>query len=509
VWYGLLLLCAVMSGTAVAAKEPETHSLLKGPVQASALGGTRIYVIQSNVLMKCEFGEKAWEIVSPLPLRKPEETIQSLRASLRNPFALFLLTDRYLYISRDAGASWSSRMLVLEKRTYYDIAIYPGDENKILLGTSDGAWLSTDNGQTFNRFFLRVQQEENDVITVAYDERKDCVYLSTRGGMFISTDDGNTFYKVMDLPGPYITHIAVAPNHRGASLFVADGRAFYSDSRLKSYHLLSSIYNFNSCQQVAIAENGRDIIWSYPGGVLWGKDWISAVPQPPEPVRRETPVLETTEEPVTVVTKDAETAEQERILESERRRLMEEKYNKVMERIRLEPSAREVVDASIEYAKLNPEVIEQWIKDLKKSSWMPEVRVLGDADFGGGKEYGTEGMGTLGRPVRYRTDKSKGDSAFGTEAELKWHLGRIFFNPLQLDIDDRRSRQTDLREDVANTATIYYFQRRNLLFRKLFNPPDNLTELSRLEFQIEELSTKLDTLSGGYFSEELKKRLSE
>jgi hypothetical protein len=134
---------------------------------------------------------------------------------------------------------------------------------------------------------------------------------------------------------------------------------------------------------------------------------------------------------------------------------------------------------------------------------------LGDADFGKGNEYGTEGMGTLGRPVRYRTDKSDGQSAFGTEAELKWNLGRIFFNPLQLDIDDRRSRQTDLREDVANTATIYYFQRRNLLFRKLFNPPDDLTELSRLEFQIEELTTKLDTLSGGYFSEELKKRLSE
>jgi len=495
----------VVTGSAAGAQEPETHSLLKGPVQASALGGTRIYVIQSNVLLKCEFGYKAWEIVSPLPFRPSDETIASLRVSPRNPFALFLLTDKFLYISRDAGASWSSRRLVREKRVYYDLAVNPDDENKILLGTSDGAWISTDNGETFSRFFLRMQKEENAVIAVAYDARKDCIYLSTRSGMFVSTDDGNAFYKVMDLPPAPVTHIAVAPLQRGALLFVTEGHAFYSDSRLKSYHMLSSIYNFNSCQQISIAENGRDIIWSYPGGVLWGKDWISGMPALQEQGSKETPVKEAAEKPVTEA---AVSDKQQQLREKEQRRLMEQKYTLVMKRIRIEPSAREVVDASIEYAKLNPEVIEKWISDLKKSSWMPEVRVLGDADFGGGKEYGTDGMGTLGRPVRYRTDKSTDKAAFGAETELKWHPGRIFFNPLQLDIDARRSRQTDLREDVANTATVYYFQRRNLLFRKLFDPPKDFAELSRLEFQIDELTTKLDTLSGGYFTEELKGRLS-
>ena len=183
--------------------------------------------------------------------------------------------------------------------------------------------------------------------------------------------------------------------------------------------------------------------------------------------------------------------------------MQEAKYKQVMAGIQQEPSAREVVNAALEYAQLHPAMIEQWLKDLKKSSWLPEVRVMGNADFGDQNAYGTEGMGTLGVPVRYRTNRRQDNNVLGTEAELKWDLGKLFFNPLQLDIDERRGRQTDLREDVANTVTIYYFQRRNTLFRKLFDPPEDFTELSRLEFQIEELTTKLDTLSGGYYSRAL------
>jgi hypothetical protein len=140
---------------------------------------------------------------------------------------------------------------------------------------------------------------------------------------------------------------------------------------------------------------------------------------------------------------------------------------------------------------------------------MPQVRVLGRGDRAQGLDQGIDAVGTLDNAAYFGRKIGSHTAGIGAEAELSWDLEKIFFDPNEVGIDERRQRQTELRADVANTVTIYYFQRRNLLFQKLYDPPKDFIELSRLDFQIEELTTKIDTLSGGYFSQSLQENLKK
>lgn len=510
-----LFLLAVRPPDAWADSVPETHSLLLQPVSASASADSTVYAIVSNVLWRTAATERNWAATAPIPLKAENEEIRSLRAVQNKPLSLYLLTSTHLYASRDAGASWTDRRLVYETRRYNDLWTYPETDGRLLVATSDGAWISSDGGSSFTRFFTRVNEDENYINAVCVDRRGERVYIATRDGLFITSDNGKTFRKMFGLP-PDITRLASSPVQDGAIAFVSGGRMFYTDTAFESFRLLSSIYDFSQCQEIAVTSNGRDIVWSYAGGVLWGKDWLptpasrdltlpvataGALMQPPPgqavPAQPSAPVV------ITQVVAAAPAPETQAAMSAE----MRARYAQVMEQLNGEPSARDVVDAAILYADLHPSKVRAWLKDMYRSAWLPQLRVLGGTDFSGGYQYGRDGEALFigDRPLGiYQQTQRSDEQAFRAEAEVTWDLSRLIFNPNEIGLSEQQNRQTELRTDVANTVTIYYFQRRSLVFRKLFNPPEDSIELSRLEFQIEELTTKIDTLSGNYFTQHVK-----
>jgi len=504
----------VFSFLAFSEKLPETYSLLSAPVVECAISESTIYAIYNNSLWQCDYGSRNWRLISKSPFKEEGEKLKALHTVWSQPRLIYLLSSKYLYISRDGGISWLSRKLNSETRDYNNICVFPKKREKILFATSDGVWISNDEGQTFERFFSRINQKENYINDVIIGMRGDKVYIATAASLFASSDKGATFRNVLGLPDTEITHLAVAPLRANVLCFISNGRLFYSETSLENYSLVSSLYDFSKCGQVSIAANGKDVIWNYPGGVLWGKDWL-----PPE-ISNETsalPIEFSTNESSELLKKEAkiiknsknlqisqENQEKEKEKKEKKQRLLKEKYALAMEKIQSEPSARDVVTAAIEYAKLHPDKIKEWMRNLKKSAWLPEVRILGGGEMGKMDGHGRRGDVGLNPLFLYRGSEHTRENDYRLEAELSWKLEKIFFDEAEIGIDEQRNRQTELREDIANTITIYYFQRRNLMFKKLFNPPEDFTELSRLEFQIEEITTKIDTLSGGYFIKKLK-----
>jgi len=484
-----------------AEKLPETHSLLSAPVKECAIAENTIYAIYSNSLWQCDFGSRNWEKISKLPFKENDEILKSLYTIWLQPRLIYLLSSKYFYISRDGGKSWLSRKLNSETRDYNNICVFPKNREKILFATSDSVWISNDEGQTFERFFSRINDKENYINDVKIDMRGVKVYVATAASLFVSLDKGKTFRNVLGLPDNGITHLAVAPLQANALCLISGGRLFYSETSLENYCLVSSLYDFSKCGQVSIAANGKDIIWNYPGGVLWGKDWL-----PPE-VSKDVTVLPadfSTNKTAAILKKSPDDIQKQNEKEDANQKLLKEKYELAMKKIQSEPSAREVVNAAIEYAKLHPDKIKEWLENVRKSAWLPEVRLLGGGEMGKLDGHGRRGDVGLNPLFLYRGSEHSRESDYRLEAELTWKLEKFFFDESEIGIDEQRNRQTELREDIANTITIYYFQRRNLLFKKLFNPPNDFTELSRLEFQIEEITTKMDTLSGGYFIKQLK-----
>jgi len=487
---------------------PETHALYRGEVQLAIAAQEVVYRFVSNEVWRSGFGEGTWQRMGVLQLERADETLRAGCAAPGSSIILYVLASDNLYISRDAGVSWAARRLTTPALEYHDLFVYPEQDSRMLLASSDGAWISRDGGATFSRFFSRVNREENNVTAIAAGVRDGRVYIATRGGMFVSTDGGNTVSAVYGLPKGIITRVAVSPLRSEAVAFVCQERLFYSESRLETFRLVSALYSFADCRSLAISSNGRDVIWSTPEAIMWGKDWLVNVQA--GPLRAPEPVAAADGAPAGVVTVTVTAAASVPVEEEILRREAEEvRYQQVMRRLQLEPPAREVVDAAIDYAQLNPERMRKWLRDINRSSWMPEFRITGKRDDVLGHLSGIDAVGTVD-DAAYHGRKLRNDSVvWGGQIELAWDFEKIFFNPQEVAIDERRNRQTELRADVANTVTIYYFQRRALLFRKLYDPPKDFMELSRLEFQIEELTTKIDTLSGGYFSRKLAERLKE
>ncbi len=499
------LACVALAVLAQGAPGAETLALYRGEVQLAIAAQGVVYRFASNEVWRSTSSESAWQYMGVLPLQRADEALQAGCASPTSPIILYVLASDNLYISRDAGVSWGVRLLTTPALAYNDIFVYPEQDNRMLLASSDGAWISVDGGTSFIRFFSRVNREENHVMAIAAGLRDGRVYIATRGGMFVSNDGGKTVSAVYGLPKGVITRVALSPLRSEAVAFVCQDRLFYSESRLETFRLVSSLYSFTDCRSLAISSNGRDVVWSTPDGVLWGKDWLANVQAAPVRVPEAADAAAAAPPGVVTVTIAAAAPVEEEIL---RREADEVRYQQVMRRLQIEPSAREVVDAAIEYAQLHPDRIRKWLRDLNRGSWLPEFRISGRGEDLEGHDGGIDAVGTLDSAAYHGRKLRRESALWGGEVELAWDLEKIFFNPHEIAIDQRRDRQTELRADVANTVTIYYFQRRAMLFKKLFDPPQDFVELSRLEFQIEELTTKIDTLSGGYFSKKLTERIS-
>jgi len=502
----------LLSSFVYSAKLPETFSLINARVSGCAVGENTIYAVFSNAIWRCAYSKRNWEKQSNLPFSGENETIRAIKALWTRPQFIYLLSSKRLYLSGDGGASFSSKLLTFSTRENNDVCVFPKDINKILIATSDGVWISYDSGQSFNRFFQRINKDENYINAIAIDSSGNQIYVASRACLFISKDKGSTFKKIIGLPKVPITHLATSPFQANNIAFVADKRLFYSDTGLETFVLVSDIYDFGTCQEFVIAGNGKDIVWSYPGGIRWGKDWLSSVVDN-NTVRIPNAAMGNIDSnqlaAVVQTQKVVKTQFDKNIQTNKEQQLKEKKYNEVMKKIRLEPSAKEVLQAAFNYAELNPERIKKWLDNVHKSAWLPELRILGGGDVGGYDQYGRDGSPADANPnvkplQLYRKSEHNDNSSFRAEAELSWKFGKVLFDPNEVFIDQQRNRQTELREDIANTVTIYYYQRRNMLFKKLFSPPEDFAARSRLEFQIEELTTKLDTLSGGYFSKRLK-----
>ncbi|MCX7847923.1 MAG: hypothetical protein N2595_07840 [bacterium] len=508
VWVGRVVI-GLSGGGAWAATVPETHALYRGEIALAIVAQDIVYRFVSNEVWRSSFGEERWERVGVVPVGEAVEELRAGCASPGSAINLYVLGLGHLYTSRDGGVSWGVRRLTTPAVQYNDVFAYPEQDNLLLLATSDGAWVSRDEGASFSRFFSRVNRDENHVTAIAGGGREGRVYIATRGGMFVSSDGGKTVAAVYGLPKGLVERVAVSPLRSEAVAFVCQDRLFYSESRLETFRLVSALYSFRGCRTLAITSNGRDIVWSTGDGVYWGKDWLANVSAAPVRAPEEEKKVVARGESVSVVTVTVSAATASIEEEIMRREAEEVRYQQVMKRLQMEPSAREVVDAAIEYAQLHPDRIRKWLRDLNRSSWMPEFRISGKRESGVDHVSGIDAVGTLDAAAYHGRKLRNENVVWGGEVELAWDFEKIFFNPQEVAIDERRNRQTELRADVANTVTIYYFQRRNLLFKKLFDPPKDFLELSRLEFQIEELTTKIDTLSGGYFSRKLAERLKQ
>ena len=169
----------------------------------------------------------------------------------------------------------------------------------------------------------------------------------------------------------------------------------------------------------------------------------------------------------------------------------------ILEGFNNEPCIREVQNAAIEYAEVHPDKIKEWRKSADKKALLPNVSVGLDRYV---TDYWHWDSGTSPDTLQ------KGKDAVSWDVTMTWDMGELIWNNDQTSIDTRSKLMVELRDDIMNEITRTYFERRRLQIEMITSPPNDLKVSLEKELRLQELTADIDSLTGGYFSNQLEDR---
>jgi len=160
-----------------------------------------------------------------------------------------------------------------------------------------------------------------------------------------------------------------------------------------------------------------------------------------------------------------------------------EQPNKSVNTIEAEPTIRQLHTAAIRYAEVSPEKIQAWRRQARIKALLPELSIDYDKTINFDSSDDTYRIGPYDWGV-----------------SVKWNLGELLWNDDQTSIDVRSRLMVQLRNDILEDLDRLYFQRRRLQ-KKLIEQRLKGKVSEELILKIEELTARIDALTGGYLSE--------
>jgi hypothetical protein len=168
--------------------------------------------------------------------------------------------------------------------------------------------------------------------------------------------------------------------------------------------------------------------------------------------------------------------------------------------IQLEPTALEVQKAILDYTGLKKEKIQNWHRQSRLKSLMP--------NFSFGKDYSMGNSTDLDRGSTSEPDvyiSGPDDIDQGWDMNLSWDLGDLIWSSSQTSIDSRDKLMIDQRHELLSEATRIYYERRRLQMEMLMVQSPDSVDFFQTQLRVDELTSLLDAMTGGSFSERLLK----
>lgn len=173
----------------------------------------------------------------------------------------------------------------------------------------------------------------------------------------------------------------------------------------------------------------------------------------------------------------------------------------------------------------SPDQLEKWeiVKSREPSIHTVHKKVIGYADVGNGKIHRWQAGSRLaallptfsfGKDLSHSTSLSTSSGKFfegpedytrGWDADVSWDLGDFIWSSAQTSIDSRQKLMVELRQDLLAEATRLYFERRRLQESLYLNSALDDPSRREIEIHIEELTALLDGMTGGWYSQQLRK----
>ncbi len=451
----------------------------------------RLFILTSEGVFESKDSAQTWQkTFSALEDRSTNSLC--LSSHPRDPEILYLGTAHGLYFSLDSGKSWS-KQTTLAHDEIRKVLLHPLYDNKTFVATKSDFYVSDDYGRLFRKtFHLQRPGKEKpypdnpeivpdeieadspvspSIFTVEispFDSRE--LFLGTSEGIFTSHDLGKTWKSVArnGLGKAQITDLKISP-HDGA-LFVATFSGIYqlAPQSGRWTEIYAGMTESSAKSLTLIQDGNTESLYAVAGNDIFR--WHRGLPPYPE-IRNPDPFnnLYRAEELKTLLAR--------------------------------EPSANEVQRAAIRYADVGNGKIKRWHLGSRVRALIPDLSM--------GKDFSVRNNIDIDRASTNQSDQfitGPDSTTSGKDISLNWELGDLIWGSSQTSIDSREKLMVELRNDVVNEVTRMYYERRRLLMALYLSKPAVEQEYFDLLLRIDELTSYIDGLTGGYFSKELQKR---
>ncbi len=374
---------------------------------------------------------------------------------------IFLGTKKGLFVSRDKGGTWQKASGPMQDTPVLAVSACNLRPNDIYAAALDGVFKTLDAGENWEKIFgvhpvengNNTEEKEEDwdeeerfsgIRHICVDpDNPDHAYLATEKGVALSKDKGKTWSSMTGsgLVHREVKYILVA------SVIYAVTRSGVFEFRQEQWHELSLGLIASDFRSLAQDSEGCLYIASDKGVFKSGL------------------------------------------------RKMEVLHHDTGN----EPTIRQVQQAAIEYAEVEPEKIKRWRKQAAKKALLPQFSV--GVDRNTSDLWHWEGGSTT------RTDDDvlrRGRDSVEWDITLSWDLGELIWNSDQTSIDVRSRLMVELRDDILDEVTKIYFERLRTKFELGSLPIEDRKKRWEKELRLQELTSLLDALTGGYFSQHLE-----
>ena len=403
-----------------------------------------------------------------------------------NPKTVFAGSKGIVLKSEDEAGSWRRVLSVGGSSRINFISQSERIKHDFYILTTNGLYLSNNSGNSWRRVFRGWNYLENDCVSIVI--LPDSIYLGTRGGLFVSRDNARSWKKEPGVVGSCVIYSLDVDLHKGYIYVVCAKGAFrclYPNGKWEKIFIRRSIEAGNENleekpQDYSEEESNKGLRYvsvdhripgklyiatssgvyqSKDNGVEWehisdygllsndiNKIFISKQSEPYVISRSGVFVfrnerwqelsLRLTAGEIRSLFLDGSNnlyvACVKGLFRSKADITEKDSNNPATSYVQKEPSIKEVQQAAIKYAEVEPEKIAQWRKRAAIKAVLPQVSA--------GIDRNTSDLWHWESGSTTKADDDvlrKGDDSLGWDVRVSWDLGELIWNEDQTSIDVR------------------------------------------------------------------------
>ncbi len=507
IWMGLIV-------GFLRAQDLDWEDISRGNLNAQAIlinqpDNKIIFVGIPGSVLKSEDAGKSWRRV--LAIRSGMRNLNALSGDSINCNTVYAATDNGLYRTNNLGGRWE-RIFRGKNNLENQATAIIETSCGIFLGTKAGLFISRDNGRSWSK--EKGQIDSNAILNLDFVSKKDTIiYLAAVNGIFKSLDGGKSWERIFvgysrenvseesvdenkDVSGEIsdIRFVKVDNFNINLVYFSCSKGVYKSIDQGRSWEKLPE-YGLLNRDILVLSLSGSSKIYalSQSGIFLYENERWREVSFGLAPGRLNYLLLDSEDNIYIAAGKGIYRASQKNPSNSSRQALLQE-Y------LKYEPKIKDVQNAAIKYAEVSPEKISQWRKKAAKKALLPQVSV--GLDRNSSDLWHWEGGSTT------KADDDtlrRGRDNLDWDVSLSWDLSDIIWNDAQTSIDVRSKLMVELRDDILDQVNKLYFERLRVKSELDSLAIEDRNKRFDKQLKLEELTASLDSLTCGYYSDQLRK----